>query len=117
MAPSLLWQLVVVAVAAIVILGILALVFRWYLTRRIPAESHARRPMTRIGILHACSYVVCLLVGIVFVAVFPNGWLAQLLELVGAFPFAIVVSLPAVALGVLLETRGVKFHENIGDDA
>lgn len=109
--------LVLVAAGAIAFLATFWWAFRWYLNRRMPTDSHARRPFTTMGKLHALSYVACLVVGVLLVGAFPNGWLAKLLNIAGPFFFGMVVITPALAFGLVLETRGVKFYRDRADDA
>jgi hypothetical protein len=113
-------QLLTVALIAAGAIGVIAAfwwAFRWYLNRSISPDSHARRSFTVFGKLHAFAYVVCLLVGVLLVGAFPNGWLAWLLESTGPFVFGIVVMLPAMVFGIVLETRGARFYRDRSGDA
>jgi amino acid transporter len=109
--------LVLIAAGAIAFLVICVCAFRWYLNRHMPSDSHARRRFTTFGKLHALAYVVCLVVGVLLVGAFPNGWLARLLEGAGPFIFGMVVITPALVFGLLLEVRGVRFYRDRSDDA
>jgi putative flippase GtrA len=111
------FTLVLIAAGAIAFLVAFAWGLRWYFNRQIPADSQARRPLTKFGKLHALAYVFCLVVGVLLVSVFPDGWLAKLLEIAGPFFFGMIVITPALVLGFVLETRGVKFYRNGSDDA
>ena len=84
---------------------------------QIPAESDARKPYTRYGKVFAAVILVCLVVGVLLVAAFPDGWLAWLLEASGPALFCLVVISPALVLGFVMEARGIKFYRDKVDDA
>jgi hypothetical protein len=103
--------------AFIGVVAALAWFARWYLRRRIPADALARKPYNSTGKIFAAALVLSLVVALVLVAAFPNGWLAWLLNSGGPALFFVVAAGPVCVVALILEARGVKFNRDRGNDA
>ena len=100
----------------IAVVAALLWLWRWHLKRSLTPDAVAGKPMTSVGKVFAAALVFSLVVAVVLVGAFPQGWLAQLLDTSPSM-FCLVAIAPAAAVAFILEKRGVKLHRDRTDDA
>jgi hypothetical protein len=86
------FEVALVLGAFIGVVAALAWFARWYLRRRIPADAVARKPYNSTGKIFAAALILSLVIALVLVAAFPDGWLAWLLNSGGPTLFFVVAA-------------------------